>query len=84
VGVAILASPARVEEPFFGRRAPRVGGALSCAARVYRGLGALRTHIVQRAPLLTNAGRRAFGLLDGRLLDERLRLTVQVPRLGRC
>jgi hypothetical protein len=43
----------------------------------------LRTHIVQRAPLLTNAGRRAFGLLDGRLLDERLRLTVQVPRLGR-
>jgi hypothetical protein len=25
----------------------------------------------------------ALGLLDGLLLDERLRLTVQVPRLGR-
>jgi hypothetical protein len=25
----------------------------------------------------------AFGLLDSRSLDERLRLTVQVPRLGR-
>jgi hypothetical protein len=33
--------------------------------------------------LLVDAGRRAFGLLDGRLLDERLRLAVQVPRLGR-
>jgi hypothetical protein len=42
-GVAILGLPARVEEPFLSRRAPRVGGALSCAARVHRGLGALRT-----------------------------------------
>jgi hypothetical protein len=33
--------------------------------------------------LLTDAGRRAFGLLKGRLLDERLRLAVQVSRLGR-
>jgi hypothetical protein len=49
---------------------------------VYRGLGALCTPIVPRAPLLTYAGRRAFGLLDGRLLDERLRLAVQVSRLG--
>jgi hypothetical protein len=30
-----------------------------------------------------DAGRRALGLLDGRLLDERLCLAVQVPRLGR-
>jgi hypothetical protein len=29
-----------------------------------------------------NRGRRALGLLDGRLLDERLRLTVQVLRFG--
>jgi hypothetical protein len=43
----------------------------------------LRTPIVPRAPLLTDAGRRAFGLLNGRLLDERLRLAVQVSRLGR-
>jgi hypothetical protein len=38
--------------------------------------------IVLRVPLLADAGRRALGLLDGRLLDEHLRLTVQVPRLG--
>jgi hypothetical protein len=38
--------------------------------------------IVPRFPLLTDAGRRALGLLDGRLLDERLRLAVQVSRLG--
>jgi hypothetical protein len=80
-GVAVSRLPARVEEPVFGRRAPRVGGALRCSARVYRGFGALRAPIVPRAPLLTDAGRRAFGLLDGRLLDERLRLAVQVPRL---
>jgi hypothetical protein len=40
----------------------------------------LRAPIVPRAPLLADAGRRVFGLLDGRLLDERLRLAVQVPR----
>jgi hypothetical protein len=43
----------------------------------------LRTPVVPRAPLLTDAGCRALGLLNGRLLDERLRLAVQVPRLGR-
>jgi hypothetical protein len=32
---------------------------------------------------MANAGRRAFGLLHDRLLDERLRLAVQVPRLER-
>jgi hypothetical protein len=49
---------------------------------VYRGFGPLRAPIVPRVSLLTDAGRRALGLLDGRLLDERLRLAVQVPRLG--
>jgi hypothetical protein len=68
--------PARVEEPILGWRAPRVGGALGRATRMYRGLGALRTPIVLRAHLLADAGRRAFGLLDGRFLDERLRLAV--------
>jgi hypothetical protein len=33
-------------------------------------------------PLLADAGRRALSLLDGRLLDECLRFTVQVPCLG--
>jgi hypothetical protein len=32
---------------------------------------------------LADAGRRTFSLLDGRLLDKRLRLAVQIPRLGR-
>jgi hypothetical protein len=49
---------------------------------VYRGFGPLRAPIVSRISLLTDAGRRALGLLDGRLLDERLCLAVQVPRLG--
>jgi hypothetical protein len=31
---------------------------------------------------LADAERRAFGLLDGRLLDERLRIVVKVPHLG--
>jgi hypothetical protein len=35
--------------------------------------------VVLCAPLLANAGRRALGLLHGRLLDERLR----VPHPGR-
>jgi hypothetical protein len=82
VGVAILGLPARVKESLLGRRAPRVGRTLRCTSRMHRWLGALRTPVVQRAPLLADAGRRAFGLLDGRLLDERLRLAVQVPRLG--
>jgi hypothetical protein len=33
--------------------------------------------------LLANVGRRALGLLHGRLLDERLRLAVQVPHFER-
>jgi hypothetical protein len=43
---------------------------------MHRGFGPLRAAIVPRIPLLADAGRRALGLLDGRWLDERLRLTV--------
>jgi hypothetical protein len=43
---------------------------------VHRGLGPLRAPIVPRVTLLTDAGRRALGLLDGRMLDERLRFAV--------
>jgi hypothetical protein len=60
---------------------PGLAGAFRRCTRVYRGFGALRAPITPRAPLLADAGRRALGLLDGRLLNERLRLTVQVPRL---
>jgi hypothetical protein len=75
-GVAVPRLPARVEEPIFGRRAPRVGGAFHRSTLVYRGFRALRAPIAPRAPLLADAGRRALGLLDGRLLNERLRLAV--------
>jgi hypothetical protein len=81
--VTILGLPARVEDPFPDRRAPWVGGAFRRASRVHRWFGALRAPVVLRAPLLTDAGRRALGLLNGRLLDESLRLAVQVPCLGR-
>jgi hypothetical protein len=81
-GVAVLRLPAHVEEPVFGRRTPRVGGAFRRSTPVYRGFRALRAPIVPRAPLLAYAVRQGFGLFDGRLLDERLRLTVQVPRFG--
>jgi hypothetical protein len=43
----------------------------------------MRATVVPRAALLANAGRQAFGLLHGRLLDERLCLAVQVLCLGR-
>jgi hypothetical protein len=49
---------------------------------MYRGFEALRAPIAPLVPLLADAGRRSLGLLDGRLLNERLRLAVQVPRLG--
>jgi hypothetical protein len=42
----------------------------------------LRAPVALRAPLLAYAGRRALDLLDGRLLNECLRLAVQVPCLG--
>jgi hypothetical protein len=43
----------------------------------------LGSTVVPRTTLLAYAGRQAFGLFHGRLLDERLRLAVQVSRLGR-
>jgi hypothetical protein len=81
-GITVPRFPARVEEPLFGWRAPRVGGVLRCSTRVYRGFGPLCAPITPCVSLLTDAGRRALGLLDDRLLDERLRLAVQVSRLG--
>jgi hypothetical protein len=77
-----LGLPARVKDPLLDRHAPWVGGVFRCATRVHRWLGALRAPVDPRAPLLTDARRRAFGLLHGRLLDQRLRLAVQVSRFG--
>jgi hypothetical protein len=73
----------RLTEIHRQQRAPLVGGLPRRAARVYRRLRALRTPVFPCAPLLTDARCRALGLLHGRLLDECLRLAVQVPRLGR-
>jgi hypothetical protein len=78
-----LGLPTRVKDPLPDQHAPWVGGPLRRAARVYRCFEALRAPVVLRAPLLAEAGRRALGLLYGCLLDERLRLAVQVLRLGR-
>jgi hypothetical protein len=79
--VTVLGLPACVKDPLPNRRAPWVGRLFRRTARVYRCFGALRSPIVPRAPLLADAGCRAFSLLNGRLLDERLRLAVQVSRL---
>jgi hypothetical protein len=65
--VTVLGLPARVKDPLPDWRAPWVGGAFRRATRVYRCFGALRAPVIPRAPLLTDAGRRAFGLLNGRL-----------------
>jgi hypothetical protein len=46
-------------------------------------LKALRILVLLRATLMANTRRQGFGLLHSRLLDKRLRLAVQVPRLGR-
>jgi hypothetical protein len=81
--ITVLGLPARVKDPLPDWHAPWVGGPFRRATRVHQCFGALHVPVVPRAPLLTDAGRRAFGLLNGRLLDERLRLAVQVSRLWR-
>jgi uncharacterized membrane protein len=81
--VTVLGLPARVKDPLPDQRVSWVGGPFRRAARVYRCFGALRAPVVLRTPLLADAGCRAFVLLHGRLLDERLCLAVQVSRLGR-
>jgi hypothetical protein len=68
-GVAIQ-RPAQVEEPFFGRRASRVGGALRRFTCMNRRLAPLRGPVASCVALLADARRRALGLLNGRLLDE--------------
>jgi hypothetical protein len=52
------------------------------AACMNRRFRALRAAVIPRAALLANVGSRAFGLLQGRLFIERLRLAVQVLCLG--
>jgi hypothetical protein len=82
-GVAILSLSARVKDPLPGWRSSLVGWLPRYAVCVDGCLLALSIVVVPRAAWLAHARCRAFGLLNGRLLDELLRLTVQVPSLGR-
>jgi hypothetical protein len=82
-GVAVQILSARIKDPLPDRHSALVGWLPCRAICVDRCLLALSTVIVPRAALMAYAGRRAFGLLHGRLLDERLRLAVQVSCLRR-
>jgi hypothetical protein len=81
-GVAIPSLPAFIKDPLPDQRSALVGWLPHCATCVDRRLLALVATVVSRAALLAYVGRRAFDLLHGRLLDERLCLVVQVSRLG--
>jgi hypothetical protein len=79
-GVAVLSLSARIKDLLPDWRSASLA---AYAAYVNGRFRALRAAVILRAALLAYAGRRAFGLLHGRLLDERLRLAVQVLCLGR-
>jgi hypothetical protein len=81
-GVAVLSLSVRIKDPLPDRRSALVGRLPNRTAYVNERFRAWRTTVVPRGSLLVYAGRRAFDLLHGHLLDERLHLTVQVPRLG--
>jgi hypothetical protein len=80
--VAVLGLPAHVKDLLPDRRSAPVGRLPYRAARMDGCLLALGTTVVPRTALLAYAGCRAFGLLHDRLLDEGLRLAMQVTRLG--
>jgi hypothetical protein len=82
-GVAVLSLSARIKNLFPDRRSTLVGWLPCCAICMNGCLLALRAAVISRATLLAYAGCRAFVLLHGHLLDERLRLVVQVLCLGR-
>jgi hypothetical protein len=81
VGVTVLGFPARVKDSLPDWSSALVGRLPCRAVRMDRRLPALGVAVVPRAARLAHEGRRAFGLLSGRLLDERLHLAVQVPGL---
>jgi hypothetical protein len=82
-GVTVLGLPARVKDLLPDRRSALVGWLSHRATRVDGCLLALSAVVVLHAALMTYAGRRAFVLLHDHLLDEGLRLVVQVACL-RC
>jgi hypothetical protein len=80
--IAGLGLPLLVKDSLLDWCSALVGRPLRRAPRVNRRLRALRIPVVLRATLMANVRRQAFCLLHGRLLDERLRIAVQVSRLG--
>jgi hypothetical protein len=82
-GVTVLSLFARVKDPLPDRRPTLVGRLPRGTARVDGCLLALSAAVVPRAGLMAYAGCRAFSLLHNRLLDEGMRLAVQVACL-RC
>jgi hypothetical protein len=82
-GVAVLSLSARIKDPLPDRRSALVGRLPHRAACVNGHFWALSTAVVPCTALLAYAGHQAFSPLHGCLLDKRLRLAVQVSRLGR-
>jgi hypothetical protein len=81
--VAVLGLSARIEDSLPDRLSTLIDWLSRRAACVDRCFRTLRAAVIPRTALLANAGRRAFSLLHGSLLDERLRLVVQLLCL-RC
>jgi hypothetical protein len=81
--VAVLGLSSRAKDSLLDWRLALVGGLPRHTTIVNGRLRALRAPIIAHATLMANARCRAFGLLHSRLLDERLRVVVQVPRLER-
>jgi hypothetical protein len=81
-GVAVLGLLARVKDSLPDCHSALVVRLPCHAVRVDRRLPALGVAVVPHTARLAHAGRRALGLLNGRLLDERLRLTMQVLGFG--
>jgi hypothetical protein len=61
---------------------PELAGHSAAPPACTEGSGPCAPHRPTHSPV-DECGTPSFRLLDGRLLDERLRLAVQVPRLGR-
>jgi predicted Co/Zn/Cd cation transporter (cation efflux family) len=81
VGVAVLSLSTRVNDLLPDRRPALVGRFPCGAAHVDGCLLTLSTAVILHAALMAYVGCRAFDLLHGRLLDDGLRLAVQVTRL---
>jgi hypothetical protein len=73
----------RVKDSLPDRQSALVGHLPCCAVQMGRRLPVLDVAVVPHTTWLAHVGRRALHLLNGRLLDERLRLAVKVLGLGR-